>query len=191
MNYVSKLLKICYLAGYYGFASKLPSSIYPGGRYYNFIRLFLLRKIIRIGSNVTIQKGVYVGDGNNVEIGNNCQINEFVRLDNVSIGDNVMVAREVIILGKMHSFDRVDTCMVTQGYKLTLISVIENDVWLGLRVIVMPGKRIASGCIIAAGAVVTKDTRSFGIYAGVPARIIKSRKASSEIVAQILPVSKD
>ncbi len=183
MSYVSKLLKICYLAGYYGFASKLPSSIYPGGRYYNFIRLFLLRKIIKIGSNVTIQKGVYVGDGNNVEVGNNCQINEFVRLDNVSIGDKVMLARETIILGKMHSFDQVDTCMITQGSKLTSRSVVENDVWLGLRVIVMPGKRIASGCIIAAGTVVTKDTKPFGLYAGVPARRIKCRKTSSEIEA--------
>ena len=53
---------------------------------------------------------------------------------------------------------------------------IEDDVWLGLRVIVLPGVTICKGGIIGAGAVLTKDTEAYGVYVGVPARLIQKRK---------------
>jgi len=119
---------------------------------------------------------VYIGNGNNIEIGNNCRINEKVRLDNVKIGDHVMIARESVILGKMHDFSNTSIPMEQQDQKETKPVIIENDVWLGLRVIVMPGLNIKKGSIVAAGAVLTKDTEEYGIYAGIPAKKIKSRK---------------
>lgn len=39
----------------------------------------------------------------------------------------------------------------------------------------MPGVEIAKGCIIGAGAVVTKNTKPYGIYGGVPAKRMKER----------------
>jgi maltose O-acetyltransferase len=99
-----------------------------------------------------------------------------VRLDNVTIGNNVMIARESVVLGKMHESADPNIPMMNQGVKDVQKTIIEDDVWLGLRVVVMPGVRISTGCIIAAGGVVTRDTEPYGIYGGVPAKLIKKRK---------------
>jgi acetyltransferase-like isoleucine patch superfamily enzyme len=53
-------------------------------------------------------------------------------------------------------------------------------VWIGDRVIIMPGVNIGDGSIIAAGAVVTKDVPAYSIVGGVPARVIKSRKSENQ-----------
>jgi len=161
---------------YYLLISKLPNSWWPGGKLYNRLRIACLGGIIRIGKNNKVQRSVYVGNGNQIVIGDNCLINESVRLDNVSIGNNVMIARESIILGKMHESADPGIPMVTQGVRDVKTTIVEDDVWIGLRVIVMPGVRISTGCIIAAGGVVTKDTEPYGIYGGVPATLIKKRK---------------
>jgi maltose O-acetyltransferase len=47
-------------------------------------------------------------------------------------------------------------------------------VWMGARVTVLPGVTVGDGCVIAAGAVVTKDCEPGGVYAGLPARRIRS-----------------
>ena len=73
---------------YYLICSKLPSYWWPGGKLFNKIRILTLRGIIKIGQGTKMQKGIYIGSGNNVEIGSNCQINEKVRLDNVFVGNN-------------------------------------------------------------------------------------------------------
>lgn len=57
--------------------------------------------------------------------------------------------------------------------KLKKTIIIEDDCWLGANCVIMPGVTVKKGCIIGAGAVVTKDTEEFGVYAGVPARLIR------------------
>ena len=54
--------------------------------------------------------------------------------------------------------------------------MIEIEVWIGMRVVIMPGVRIGNGAIVRAGAIVTKDFPNYAIVGGVPARIIKYRK---------------
>ena len=54
--------------------------------------------------------------------------------------------------------------------------VIGDDVWIGRRAIIMPGVQIATGTVIGAGAVVTKDTEAFSIVGGVPAKAIGYRE---------------
>ncbi len=53
--------------------------------------------------------------------------------------------------------------------------IIGNDVWIGLRVIIMSNVKIGDGAVIAAGAVVTKDVEPYTIVGGVPARPIRKR----------------
>lgn len=54
--------------------------------------------------------------------------------------------------------------------------VIGNDVWFGMRVILLPGVRVADGCVVGAGSVVTDNlTEPYGIYAGNPARLLRHR----------------
>lgn len=169
-------MKKLYLLLYYLLASRLPDYAFPGGKMYNKLRIILLRKAIPIGEDCRIQSHIYVGDGNNIVIGSYCRINDHVKLDNVRIGNYVMIARGTQILGKMHKFDRTDIPMLLQKGESKKVTIIEDDVWIGLDVKIMPGLRIAKGSIIGAGAVLTKDTEDYGIYGGVPAKLIKKRQ---------------
>jgi len=175
MKVLKKIQKIVFLVIYYAVASKLPNYSFPGGRFYNWLRVVSLKNIIKIGADCRIMRDIYIGNGNNVEIGHHCRINEKVRLNNVRIGNHVMIARESIFLGKMHEFGDISVPMEQQGSKETSPIVIEDDVWIGLRVLVMPGLIIRKGSIIAAGAVLTKETQTNGVYAGVPANKIRKR----------------
>lgn len=58
---------------------------------------------------------------------------------------------------------------------------IGNDVWIGIRVIVIGGVKIGNGVIIGAGTIVTKDIPDYAIVVGVPAKIIRYRFEKSII----------
>ncbi|WP_442859821.1 DapH/DapD/GlmU-related protein [Anaerobutyricum hallii] len=66
--------------------------------------------------------------------------------------------------------------MIKQGYTENKPVYIEDNVWIGRRVLIMPGVCIGTGSIVAAGAVVTKNVEPYSIVGGNPAKIIKYRK---------------
>ena len=138
-------------------------------------RFFAKRVISKIGKNVNIERGACFGPGleigDNSGVGINCEI-----YGPVKIGNNVMMGPEVVIYTSGHKHDRVDVPMIEQGSEESRAVTIGNDVWIGRRAIIMPGVTIGNGCIIGAGAVVTKDVPDYSIAGGVPARVIKSRK---------------
>lgn len=53
--------------------------------------------------------------------------------------------------------------------------ILGNDVWIGHGAIILPGRRIGDGAVVAAGAIVTKDVPAYAIVGGNPARVIKPR----------------
>ncbi len=57
-------------------------------------------------------------------------------------------------------------------------TILEDEVWLGAKVVVLAGVRIGKGAVVGAGAVVTKNVEPFQIVAGVPARVIGTRMHS-------------
>ncbi len=63
-----------------------------------------------------------------------------------------------------------------QGFSEEKAVVIGDDVWIGGRVIILPGVHVGSHSIIGAGAVVTKDVPEWAIVAGNPAIVKKYRK---------------
>lgn len=65
------------------------------------------------------------------------------------------------------------------------LTVVGEDVWIGANAIVLDGVKIGTGCVIGAGAVVTKDMPPYSICTGVPARVRRQRFSDSE-VAQLL-----
>ncbi|MFF3605940.1 CatB-related O-acetyltransferase [Streptomyces sp. NPDC002463] len=60
-------------------------------------------------------------------------------------------------------------------------TVVGNDVWFGHHVTVLPGVRIGHGAIVAAGSVVTKDVPDYGIVAGNPAGLVRTRYSDADI----------
>lgn len=131
------------------------------------------------GKNVNIEKGADFGTGKLIEIGNDSGIGMNCRVRGpLKIGNEVMMGPEVVILGPGHNFDRIDIPMRLQGDKNIVgggKTLIDNDVWIGTRAIVMWGVHIGSGAVIGAGAVVTKDVPPYAVVGGVPARILKYR----------------
>lgn len=66
--------------------------------------------------------------------------------------------------------------MDQQGWADEKPVVIEDDVWIGSRVIILPGVTIGKGSVIGASAVVSKSVPPYSVVAGNPAKIVKTRK---------------
>jgi virginiamycin A acetyltransferase len=60
-------------------------------------------------------------------------------------------------------------------------TIVGNDVWIGYNAMVMPGVRIGNGAVVAAGAVVSKDVPPYGVVAGNPARLVRTRFDDSDV----------
>ena len=162
---------------YYLIIQHLPNSRYWKG--FNSLRLWYASKVLKIISynqNSTFQNNIYIGDGKNVQIGNFCQVNEHTFIQGAIIGNHVMIAPHVSLLANTHHYEDTETPMILQGETKGLLVRIQDDVWLGRNVIVMPGVTIGKGSIVAAGAVVTKDVPEYVIVGGVPAKVLKKRK---------------
>lgn len=90
----------------------------------------------------------------------------------VVIGNNVLIASSVYITDHDHCCQRG-----VPPKKLPLIVknvVIEDDVWVGEKVLILKGVRVGRGAIIGGGSVVTKDVDAYTVVAGVPAKKINS-----------------
>ena len=85
------------------------------------------------------------------------------------------IAAHTVFATVAHKHRITDTPMAMTGPTAGPI-VLEKDVWIGANAVVTMNTRIATGCVIGAGAVVTKDTQPMGIYGGVPAKQIGQRK---------------
>ena len=112
--------------------------------------------------------GISIGSGSG--LGVNCSVHGPLR-----IGDNVMMGPEVTILTHTHNIERTDIPMGLQGVRVAEV-VVGNDVWIGMRVVIMPGVKVGNGAVLGSCAVVTKDVPDFAVVGGVPAKIIKYRK---------------
>lgn len=170
-------MKKIFVIIYYLIISKLPHSRYI--KFCNSIRIWYLSRILRVmvyDKASYFENNIYIGKADKLKIGKHVQINERVVLQNVIIGNYVMIAPNVSIMSLSHKFNNTNIPMVLQGASEEKQVVIEDDVWLGRNVIVLPGVTICRGSIVAAGAVVTKDVASYSIVGGVPATLIKKRK---------------
>ena len=116
--------------------------------------------------------GLVVGD--DVGISQNCFIQ--VR-GKVTIGSHVMFGPNVSIFSENHGFADLDIPMISQPTVRGEV-IIEDDVWLGTRSVILSGIRIGKGSIIAAGALINRDIPPYSIVAGVPGKVIKSRLAN-------------
>jgi len=136
-------------------------------------------KSVRIGERATLEDDVWlkiVAGEARVEIGCHTFMGRGVELDvsrHVSIGDHVLIGPGVFITDHNHNIaagQRIDE----QGCAAAQV-IIGNDVWLGARVIVLPGVTIGDGAVVGAGAVVTRNLPEYSVSVGIPARVIRQR----------------
>lgn len=175
MKILKKITRHIGLMIYFNFAIYLPVSYSRGGKMARRLRAWTSSKFIkRCGCNVNIERGAVITSltsiGDNSGIGINARIH-----GEVSIGNNVMMGPECIIYTSNHAFSRTDIPMCQQGSDPQRPVTIGNDVWIGGRVIILPGVTINDGVVIGAGAVVTKDVPPYAIVGGNPAKILRFR----------------
>jgi len=117
-----------------------------------------------------------------IRIGDNVQINDYVHIgavDSLTIGNNVLIASRVFISDHNHGFygnssEQSIPEVPPAKRKLSFASVcIEDNVWIGEGVGILPGVRIGKGSIIGCGAIVTRDVPECCLAVGNPARVIK------------------
>lgn len=92
----------------------------------------------------------------------------------IIIGDNCLISYNVHMRTDMHCYRNRNKLINEQGHKEADI-VIGNDCWIGCGAQILASVRIADGCVIGAGAIVTKNTDPYSVYVGVPAKKIKER----------------
>ncbi|WP_158559581.1 acyltransferase [Collinsella sp. AF20-14LB] len=99
----------------------------------------------------------------------------------IRIGDYVMSGPNLTVISGDHRTDILDRPMMTLSDEDKLPEndqdvIIGDDVWMGSGVTILKGVHVSDHCVIAAGAVVTKDIEpEFSIWGGVPARCLGSR----------------
>ena len=150
---------------------------------------------IRGRSYIDVGKGFTTGVGCRLEaypvdaksktlfIGENVQINDYVHItamENVSIGDNVLIASRVYISDNSHGcysgegeHSSPEVPPQERAYHIKRVR-IDDNVWLGEMVSVLPGVTIGTGTIVGANSVVSKDLPSNVIAVGAPAIPIKA-----------------
>lgn len=110
--------------------------------------------------------------GNNVSFNYNCHIGAINR---ISIGDNVLVGSNVLITDHGHgSSEDIDIPPSKRPLYSKGPIVIEENVWIGECVAILPGVTVGRNSIIGANAVVTKDIPPYSIVGGNPAKVIKN-----------------
>ncbi len=120
-------------------------------------------------------------------VGKNCFFGEYTCIrgqGGVHIGDGVYTGTQVQIAAVNHVYDDPDTYIKDQGITAEGIT-IEDDVWLGSNVVVVDGVHIGKGCVVGAGAVVTKDLPPYSVAVGVPARVVKDRREAAAVRQQV------
>lgn len=137
----------------------------------NFGKNFTTGKYCRIeASRTTKTKTLFIG--------NNVQINDFVHIsawNKVIIGNDVLIASRVYISDVSHgNLKSYDISIPPNKQPLYWKEVvIEDNVWIGENVCILPGVNVGRCSIIGAGSIVTKDIPAYSIAVGAPAKVIK------------------
>lgn len=126
----------------------------------------------QIGEGVTIYHGIEVRHPRGLAIGDRTSVGNDAILDargGLTIGSDTNLSTGAHIWSAQHDWRGTDFSYTRAPVK------IGNRVWLSARTTVLPGTGIGDCAVIAAGAVVSRDLESNGVYAGVPARKVGER----------------
>ena len=134
---------------------------------------------VSIGDHSYIAGYAYVTE--DVTMGAHSTINPYaVVRGQIRLGDGVRIGAHANVLGFNHNAEDTTRPIWQQGVSAKGI-VIGDDVWIGSAATILDGVTIGSHCVIAAGAVVTKDVPDYAIVGGNPAKIIRDRRAAKAV----------
>lgn len=159
---------------YSAFFRHTPEHYRPYALCFPWMRNALVRGFAtRCGKNIRVKSGAEISP--NLVIGNESEIGtRAIIQSNAVIGNNVIMGPDVHIFTGNHIYKSLDTPIQRQGGIVRGVT-IGNDVWIGGDVIITAGRKIGNHCILAAGAVITKDVPDYAIVGGNPAQIIRYR----------------
>ena len=132
-----------------------------------------------IGDNVRVDRGVRILAANEaqINIGSKVRIglySVFNGGDSITIGNKSLVSGFVYLQTSMHGHAQRELSVQDQGYKHAPV-VLEQDVWLGTHVVILPGVTLSQGVVVGSNAVVTKSVAAFTVVGGIPAKELKER----------------
>lgn len=131
----------------------------------------------------------------NSTVGDYSYVGRNSRIVYADVGKFCSIASEVRLGMGTHSLDRISTSPIftekRNATKHSWVSVstvdpykrvkVGNDVWIGVRAMIMGGVTIGNGAVIGAGAIVTKDVPAYAIVAGIPAKVLHYRFTDRQI----------
>ncbi len=148
-----------------------------------FLRNLLLKVFFKkIGKNVFIDYDVYFRFPNKISISDEVTIGRGTKFfpsfhdkkSKIIIGNNVRIGPDVSFLCGGHDYSYLHLPDIGGSI------ILNNNVWIGARSVILPGVSIGNGAVIAAGSIVSKDVGEFEIVGGVPAKFIKKRELTNE-----------
>ena len=140
----------------------------------NIYKMKVSHSVSRHGKNLRVNNKSYCTK--KTILGNNINFNgmQILGCGHVTIGNNFHSGSECMLIAQTHNYDLGKAIPYDDTYICKDI-IIEDNVWLGNRVIVLDVCTIGEGAIIQAGSVVTKDIPKYAIAGGHPAKVFKYR----------------
>lgn len=122
------------------------------------VKLFADEGLLKIGNQVSINNNVFIG----------------ASAGEIQIGNNVLIGPNTVIRSSNHNFKK--NSLINSQKHLNGLIIIEDDVWIGANVVILPNVVIKKGAVIGAGSIVTKSVDEYIVVGGNPAKKISYRK---------------
>jgi len=142
-------------------------------------------KFSRYGKNILLSKSGRILNPNNIILGNNIYIGRGFKINakkGIVLGNNIMIGPNLVIESDNHTYNRIGTPMFQYcDEKIGNKIIIEDDVWIGANVVILPNVIIGEGSIVGAGSIVNKNIPPYCIAVGNPCRPVKSRFSNEDL----------
>jgi len=163
--------------------------------------LFDIEREVRVSDDSTFGKACRIGARVHVDrstLGRFSYVDSDTRIHRARIGDFCSIATRVAIGPPNHPTEGRSSThpafylhrpnwgynfVATDTHEEYRDTIIGHDVWIGAGTTILGGVRIGNGCIVGAGAVVTRDLEPFSIAVGVPAKTLRKRFSERQIAA--------
>ena len=144
---------------------------------FNAWRIFLLRLFgAKIGKCCVVKSSCEVWQPWNLAIGDYVALSEHVvcyTVDKIAIGRQTTVSRDAFLCCASHD-------VTSPIMELTFAPItVGSNAWIAARSIVMPGRKVGDGAVVAAGAVVVNDVEPWTVVGGNPAKFITKRELNN------------